>query len=182
MRRNEKAILDFKIIEKILTTSEVGRLGTISKDGFPRIKPVNFVYEKNAIYIHSAIQGEKIDDIILNSRVCFEIDIPIGYISAVTTACRASYAFRSVMILGRASILQADLEKKNIFTKLMEKHQPELDLGNSIPAKLENVAIIKIDILELTGKESLGKEPIRSKILQKMALNENFPQRFNPEK
>ena len=75
MRKANKEIRDRSIIEGLLNSCPVGRLGTIGKDGYPMIKPLNFAYHDGKIYFHTALAGEKIDDIKRDSRVCFELDL-----------------------------------------------------------------------------------------------------------
>ena len=108
MRKEKKEIHNRAVIDKLLNTCPVGRLGTIGKDGYPRIKPLNFVYLDGTIYFHSAKEGEKIDDINRDIRVAFEIDEPLGYVKSDINPCSAKYLYRSVMIKGRAAIVNDD--------------------------------------------------------------------------
>jgi len=156
MRRAKKEIHDMAIIDNLLNTCPVGRLGTIGKDGYPRIKPLNFVYLNGKIYFHSAREGEKIDDIIRDSRVVFEIDEPIGYVKSDTNPCSAKYLYRSVMIKGRAAIVNDDEERLLALRSLLEKYQPEGGYGEFLPEKLKITAVVCIDIEEITGKEDVG--------------------------
>ena len=105
MRRAKKEIQTRAIVDNLLNTCPVGRLGTIGNDGYPRIKPLNFVYLNGKIYFHSAKEGEKIDDIIRDNRVIFEIDEPMGYVKSGINPCSAKYLYRSLMIRGRAAIV-----------------------------------------------------------------------------
>ena len=57
MRRNKKEIKDPEIINELLETPQVGRLGTLDSDGYPMIKPLNFVYADGKIYFHTALSG-----------------------------------------------------------------------------------------------------------------------------
>ncbi|MDA8214587.1 MAG: pyridoxamine 5'-phosphate oxidase family protein [Nitrospiraceae bacterium] len=44
MRKWKKEIKDKAVIIDLLNTCHVGRLGTIGKDGYPMVKPLNFAY------------------------------------------------------------------------------------------------------------------------------------------
>jgi len=58
-------ILQIKSIEKIkefLNEEHVGRISSIDKNGFPQIIPMNFVFLNGAIYMHSHVKGEKLDN------------------------------------------------------------------------------------------------------------------------
>ena len=51
MRVARKEIQDRTIVEELLAGSPVGRLGTIGRDGYPMIKPLNFAYRRGRIYL-----------------------------------------------------------------------------------------------------------------------------------
>jgi uncharacterized protein len=155
MRRAKKEIQGGTVVHNLLKTCPVGRLGTIGKDGYPRIKPLNFVYFNGKIYFHSAKEGEKIDDIIRDSRVVFEIDEPMGYVKSNINPCSAKYLYQSVMIRGRAAIVSDDGERLLALRSLMEKYQPEGGYGEFLPEKLNITAVVRIDIEEMTGKEDV---------------------------
>lgn len=155
MRREKKKIKDRAILDEILGMCPVGRLGTIGKDGYPRIKPLNFVYLDGTIYFHSAKDGEKIDDISRDSRVVFEVDEPIGYVKSDINPCSAKYLYRCILIKGRAAIVRDEKEKLFALKSLMKKYQPEGDYGEFLPEKIAITTIVRIDIEEMTGKEDI---------------------------
>ena len=70
-------ILKIKSYEKIkefLNQEHVGRISSIDVNGFPQIIPMNFVFLNDAVYIHSHVKGEKLDNISKNNKVGFEVD------------------------------------------------------------------------------------------------------------
>jgi nitroimidazol reductase NimA-like FMN-containing flavoprotein (pyridoxamine 5'-phosphate oxidase superfamily) len=155
MRRNKKEIKDPKIINGLLETAQVGRLGTIDCDGYPMIKPLNFVYADGKIYFHTALSGEKIEDIKRNNRVVFELDLPITYVKADNNPCSAKYLYRSVIIKGRATMVEDRMDKIFALKRLMEKYQPEGGYGDFPAEKLDITGIVRIDIDEMTGKQDI---------------------------
>ncbi|NTW59365.1 MAG: pyridoxamine 5'-phosphate oxidase family protein [Nitrospirae bacterium] len=173
MRKANKEIRDQSVIVHLLRTCHVGRLATNGRDGWPMVKPVNFAHENGRIYIHSALEGEKIDDIRRDSRVCFETDLPIAFVRAGTQPCEAEYLYRSVIVKGRASLVSDEAERAAAFKGLMDKYQPEGGYGAYLPGKLARTGIIRIDIEEMTGKEDLGKEGLRAQVLE--ALEKGAP-------
>jgi hypothetical protein len=156
MRKEKKEIRNGAVIDKLLNTCPVGRLGTIGKDSYPRIKPLNFVYLEGTIYFHSAREGEKIDDINRDNRIIFEIDEPLGYVKSDINPCSAKYLYHSVMIKGRAAIVNDDAGRLLAFKSLMMKYQPEGGYGQFLPEKFAVTAVVRIDIEEITGKEDIG--------------------------
>jgi nitroimidazol reductase NimA-like FMN-containing flavoprotein (pyridoxamine 5'-phosphate oxidase superfamily) len=157
MRRSKNEIKDRGRIIELLTGCDVGRLGTVTREGYPMIKPLNFIYRDGKIYFHSAKEGEKIDDIIRDSRVCFEVDVPVGFKKAVDHPCQADFYYRSVIVRGRATVVADDKERFLALNALMKKYQPEGGYGAYVEEKLAITAIVRIDIEEMTGKEKLSR-------------------------
>jgi len=65
-------ILEIKSYEKIkefLNDEHVGRMSSIDVNGFPQIIPMNFVFQSDAVYMHSHVKGEKLDNIYKNNKV-----------------------------------------------------------------------------------------------------------------
>lgn len=140
----------------MLTQLPVGRMATINRKGMPVIKPVNFLYWEGKIYIHSSIQGEKIEDIQRRSSVCFEVDQPIAYVAAKGPACSGSYYYRSIIIKGNAAWVKDRNKKINILERMMEKYQPEGGYEGISEEALKKTDVIEIVPYEITGKENLG--------------------------
>ncbi|HHW43301.1 hypothetical protein GFC01_03030 [Desulfofundulus thermobenzoicus] len=175
MRRIKKEIKDKAIIIELLNTCPVGRLGTTGRDGYPRIKPLNFVYYDGKIYFHTAKEGEKIEDIQRDDRVCFEVDLPIAFLRAREHPCQAEYLYRSVIIRGRARIIEEQNEKLFALKRLLEKYQPDGGYGDFPAANLAKTGVVRIDIEEMTGKEDLGDGQIREAALQALASQAALP-------
>lgn len=172
MRRSEKEINDKAVIMDVLDRCHIGRLGTICKDGYPMVKPLNFTHHDGKIFFHTALEGEKIDDIKRDNRVCFEVDLPIAYVKARKNPCDADYLYRSVIIKGRAIIIEDREEKLFALNCLMEKHQPEGNYGDYTEDRLKKVGIVRIDIEEMRGKEDLGDNSMKETVLK--ALEEKI--------
>jgi nitroimidazol reductase NimA-like FMN-containing flavoprotein (pyridoxamine 5'-phosphate oxidase superfamily) len=156
MRRKQKEMGDPKTIKALLDRSPIGRMATINRRGFPVIKPVNFLYWEDKIYIHASMKGEKATDIRRGSPVCFEVDEPIAYVAAGGSPCTANYYFRSIIIKGKASFVKHPGQKRELLGRLMKKYQPEGGYGEIPDPILEKTAVIEISALEVTGKQSLG--------------------------
>ncbi|MGD0232676.1 MAG: pyridoxamine 5'-phosphate oxidase family protein [Syntrophorhabdales bacterium] len=157
MRVAKKEIRDRGVLEGLLRNCPVGRLGTVGSDGYPVIKPLNFVFLDGHIYFHSAREGEKIDDMARDGRVCFEVDSPIGFVKAADHPCSADYLYQSIIIKGRAHVAEKQDERMRALKGLMEKYQPEGGYDAFAEDKLALTAVVRIDIIEMTGKEDLGQ-------------------------
>ncbi|OGP91521.1 MAG: hypothetical protein A2156_13305 [Deltaproteobacteria bacterium RBG_16_48_10] len=156
MRHSEREIKDQETIRALLGKSQVGRIATINRKGYPVLRPLNYLYWDGKIFFHSSRKGEKISDIRRGSPVCFEVDQPIAYVPAKGPACKASFYYRSIVIKGKAALVNSRKKKMEILEKLMEKYQPEGDYEGMTEAILSKTAVVEISIEELTGKENLG--------------------------
>lgn len=176
MRKLNKKITDPTIIIDLLNTCHTGRLGTVGKDGWPMVKPLNFAYHDGRIYFHCAKEGEKLDDIRHENRVCFEVDLPVAYVKGTTeNPCCAEYLYRSVIVRGRAIIVEDPAERLLALDCLMAKYQPEGRYGPYPEEKLALTCIVRIDIEDLSGKEDLGKGELREKALHALAGGRALP-------
>ena len=178
--------LEIKSKEKIiefLSSQQTGRISSIDENGFPQIIPMNFVFINDAVYIHSHIRGEKLDNIRRNQKVGFEVDKSLeflpSYFSDPTDASLADTLYISVVIKGNASIVSDKEEKTNALNGLMKKYQPE---GRYEPIKpdmdvLKEVEVIKIIPESLRGKYKIGQNmDMKSRIdLAKQILERNSP-------
>jgi uncharacterized protein len=155
VRVAQKEIHDQMEIDEILGSCHVGRLATSGRDGYPVIKPLNYAYVDGNIYFHSAAGGEKIDDIRRDERICFEVDLPVRYVKTTKDPCSASYRYRSVIVKGKARIVEGKDEVLKALLALMKKYQPEGGYQEFLAEKLSLTAVIRIEVLEMTGKEDL---------------------------
>jgi nitroimidazol reductase NimA-like FMN-containing flavoprotein (pyridoxamine 5'-phosphate oxidase superfamily) len=156
MRHPERELKNKETMIAMLERSPVGRIATVNREGFPVIKPVNFLYWDGKIYLHSSTKGEKIEDIRRGSPVCFEVDEPIAYRVAGELACKAGYYYRSIIVKGKASLVKDRHKKMKILERMMEKYQPEGGYGEFEEEVLNKTAVIEISVKEITGKENLG--------------------------
>ena len=178
--------LEIKSKEKViefLSSQQTGRIASIDDNGFPQIIPMNFVFINDAVYMHSHIRGEKLDNIKRNQKVGFEVDKSLeflpSYFSDPTDASLADTLYISVVIKGNASIVSDKEEKTNVLNGLMEKYQPE---GGYEPIRpdmdvLKGVEVIKIVPESLRGKYKIGQNmDMKSRVeLAKLILERNSP-------
>lgn len=167
MRVARKEIQERQLVEELLAGEPVGRLGTVGEDGYPMIKPLNFVYRQGLIYFHSAMEGEKIEAIRRDGRVCFEVDVPIACVKGKgENPCKTGYLYRSVIIRGKARLVADLAEKVAALRALMEKYEPQGGHGAFPEETLARTAVVRIEIAEMTGKEDLGQGEVRENALE----------------
>ncbi|MDV0447223.1 hypothetical protein MsAg5_11020 [Methanosarcinaceae archaeon Ag5] len=139
-------------ITALLEGQPIGRLATVDISGFPYVIPVHFVYLNQKIYIHGLIKGEKLDNIIKNQKIGFEVDRFDGFIRPEEkNPCDVNTVYQSVIIRGIASIVEDEAVKTEALNKIVEKYTPEL-AGNSFKNSIKATAVIEITVKECTGK------------------------------
>ena len=155
--QSKKKMFDF------LNSQPAGRVASIDKDGYPQVIPMNFVYFDNAVYMHSHPFGEKLDNIRRNPSVGFEVDQHVCFLPSYyfhpTDASQADTLYISVVIKGRAEIVEDRAEKARALNALMEKYQKEgryEALDAEMPV-VEEVAIIKVVPADMRGKYKIGQ-------------------------
>ena len=157
-------INSFEKIKEFLREEHIGRISSIDGNGFPQTIPMNFVFLNDAIYIHSHVKGEKLDNISRNNKVGFEVDRELeflpSYFEDPHDASLADTLYISVVIKGIGSFVTDREEKTLALNGLMEKYQPE---GQYDPIKsdmrvLDAVIVIKIIPETIHGKYKIGQD------------------------
>ena len=176
-------IKSYKKIKEFLEDEHVGRVSSIDTNGFPQIIPMNFVFRNDAVYMHSHVKGEKLDNISRNNKVGFEADRELeflpSYFEDPRNASLADTLYISIVIKGIASFVSNRDEKTLALNGLMEKYQPEghYDPLESTMRVLDAVSVIKIIPTSLHGKYKIGQHMNSNDrmILAKKILEKNSP-------
>lgn len=153
MRQLKQEITDKRIIDEILSKSEICRLGFIDT-GRPYILPFNYGYRDGFVFIHCANEGKKIDLIKKNNIVCIEIE-QTAKVKRYEKACKWSTLYRSVIGYGRVEII-TDYEQKRQGLDVIMKHNGA-DLSHDLnyeKDKVDSMSLLKVEITEITGKQS----------------------------
>jgi nitroimidazol reductase NimA-like FMN-containing flavoprotein (pyridoxamine 5'-phosphate oxidase superfamily) len=164
-----------KMIE-FLNGQQVGRIASLDGNGYPQVIPMNFVYHDGVIYMHSHPFGEKLDNIRRNPNVGFEVDQHICFLPSYyfhpTDASQADTLYISVVIKGKAEIVNRIEEKAIALNALMEKYQKEgrYEALDANTPSVHEVAIIRINPKGMRGKYKIGQHWARPYRL-KMARN-----------
>src|ERR687890_381645 len=151
-----------KMIE-FLNDQPVGRIASLDSNGYPQVIPMNFVYCDAAVYMHSHPFGEKLDNIRRNPKVGFEVDKHICFLPSYyfhpSDASQADTLYISVVIKGKAEIVEDNKEKASALNALMKKYQKEGRYQTLHPymSSVNEVTVIKIVPKEMRGKYKIGQ-------------------------
>ena len=161
MTKRERQVTDPAHITHILDTGKILHLG-LAVNNEPYVVPMNYGYTlqngKLVLYLHSAVQGKKLDMIRANPRVFFEIDTDLVPFEG-EKPCQYGLAYSSVMGRGTARIVE-DVEEKKKAMSILMKTQTGRDF--TFDEKLVGiVAVIRIDVSEYTAKHRPLPEKMR---------------------
>lgn len=150
MRRFKQQLPDAEA-KKILMRAADGVLSLVGADGKPYGVPMSYVYDgENSVYFHCALSGRKIDCIRSNSYVCFTVIAQ----DEIHPEEFTTY-FKSVVTEGQISVLTDKQEKIAALRILSAKYSPGLDCEPEIKKDIDKVAILKMEINSLSGKEAI---------------------------
>lgn len=116
---------------------------------FPYIIPVNYVYTNNALYFHCATEGTKLDLLAKDARVAFSTATGI----AIDRKKSTTY-YKSVCGTGQAVLVEDNAEKIQALDSIALRYTSQCPRPTP-PGMLGKVAIVRIDILEISGKKNL---------------------------
>jgi nitroimidazol reductase NimA-like FMN-containing flavoprotein (pyridoxamine 5'-phosphate oxidase superfamily) len=136
-------------------------MATIDSQGYPYITPVNFVLMQGNIYFHCAPKGEKLDNLAREERVCFEVDVPLAYVEVgfneEKNPCRTHQLYHSVVIRGRARVLEDGEAKTKALNALVAKHEGGREFP---PVTPDSPAFKGCRVVEITPEMVSGKSDL----------------------
>jgi len=138
-------------IERIILDCEVCNLAMVDEKHQPYVIPMNFGYENDVIYLHSAQTGKKIDILKKNRQVSvsFSTDHELGWQSE-KVACSYSMRYRSVLASGHVEFVE-DKEEKIVALNVIMKNYTDLSFKYNDPS-IREVMVFKIIIDTLEGR------------------------------
>lgn len=152
MRRKKQA-LSLEESEAILERGSAGVLAVEGDGGYPYAVPLSYVYREGKLVFHCAKSGHKLDGIRRNNRVSFcVIDRDTVIPEEYTTY------FRSVIVFGKARILEDEEEKRTAIDWLARKYAPEDSAENrsrAIEREYRGLCMVEVTAEHITGKEAV---------------------------
>ena len=161
MTKREFQITDAAQIREVLDTAKVLNLG-LAVNNEPYVVPMNYGYTMEdgrlVLYLHSAVQGKKLDMIRANPSVFFEMDCDRNPFEG-EKPCQYGLTYSSIMGRGTAAIVE-DVEEKMKAMSILMKTQTGTDFTFN-DRLVSIVAVIRIDVAEYTAKHRPLPEKMR---------------------
>lgn len=148
IRRTDRALTEDQARE-ILARAEHGVLATLGADGWPYAVPVNHVLCGDALYLHCAVEGHKLENISYEERVCF-----CAVASATVLPAKLSTLYESAVAFGRAALVTDPVEKRRALEALAVRFCGELSLEaeKAIATSASQTAVVRIRLERVAGK------------------------------
>ncbi len=118
MRRHDKEITNRQEIDAIIRSALVCRIALASGNE-PYVLPVSFGYDGEALYLHTAKSGRKIEFIEANNRVCIEFETNVSLQTDDRDACKWTFEFESVIGYGTITELETAEERARGLNQIM---------------------------------------------------------------
>ena len=132
-----------EIIDAVIRKSDICFIGVSDENNCPYVLPMNFGYENQVIYLHSAPSGRIIDILTQYNKICvtFSIDHQLTF-QHPEVACSYRMKSKSVIATGIVEFVE-DIEEKRSALNIIMKQYSEKEFKYSDPA-VKNVKIWKV--------------------------------------
>lgn len=151
--RRFKQELTRELCEEILSNGSYGVLAVSGDDNYPYTVPLCYIYMDGKLYFHCAKSGHKNDAIARNPKVSFCVVDSDEIVPEEYT----SY-FRSVVVFGKASVVEDDAERFRAIDCLAKRFHPtdaQENRHSKINKQFNPMQIIAVDIDHISGKEAI---------------------------
>lgn len=156
VRRADRAVDDDAWIAEMLRTAPFAALATVA-DGQPFINNNLFAFDEaaRAIYMHTAALGRTRSNVEAEERCCFSVG-RMGRLLPHDTALGMSVEYASVVVFGRARVVEDEAERERALQRLLDKYfahlRPGADYRAISPQELAITTVYRIDVDEWSGK------------------------------
>ena len=148
----KKRELTFKPeLESIIRKCQICNMAMVDEDGNPYVLPMNFGYEEDYIYFHSAQTGHKVDILKNNPNVCvsFSADEELKWVNE-DVACSWGMRYRSVLAYGKIEFID-DFDAKEKALMIIMKTYSDIDFSFNAPA-VKDVLVFRVKVNKLHGR------------------------------
>lgn len=152
MRRQDRQISETEAWT-LLAEAEYGVLSLIRPDGAPYGVPISFALVDRSLYMHGAAEGGLKVECIRHgggsAAACFTV---VGPTEVLPRAFSTRYV--SVIVFGRARIVEDEGERERGLLALVDKYSPEFreEGRRYMEAARDKTLVLRLDVESLTGK------------------------------
>lgn len=157
IRRRDRQVADEAWMRAMLEAAPVGVLSMV-EEGRPVANVNLFVLDPGAdvLYLHTAHAGHTRDVVSSSPEVCFTV-ARSGRLLPADEALEFSVEYASVIVRGRARVVEDPKEAAAALQALLDKYAPHLRPGEDYSpitlGELRRTAVYRVDIESWSGKE-----------------------------
>jgi nitroimidazol reductase NimA-like FMN-containing flavoprotein (pyridoxamine 5'-phosphate oxidase superfamily) len=155
MRKREREITDRAEIDAILARAKTVRVA-FAVAGEPYLVPLSHGYDPgaNALYVHTALEGRKIDCIAANPRVCFEVEGDVAVKAGDARACSWGLRYESVIGYGTFREITDPKERAAALLCLMRQQSGRDADWTFVEEVLAVTRVWAIEVESVSGKRA----------------------------
>ena len=151
LRRKEREISNRSLIDEIIHGSKVCHLG-LAINNEPYVVPLSFGYDGSSLYFHTAMNGQKIDFIESNPRICFEMIRSHSVLTDEAIACKWTASYESVIGYGLMHELVSPEDKIHGLNQIMIHYSDrEWEFQSAVVSRTR---VWRLDVESVTSKRS----------------------------
>jgi nitroimidazol reductase NimA-like FMN-containing flavoprotein (pyridoxamine 5'-phosphate oxidase superfamily) len=156
VREAHRGAYDRETIDKILDEGYVCHVG-FSVDGQPYVIPTLFARIDDAIYFHGSAASRMLRNISAGISVCLTVTLTDGFVLA-RSVFNHSMNYRSIIALGKATLVDAPEEKLEALRAFTEKIIPGRwnDARQPNEKELKATSILRLPLMEVSAKIRTG--------------------------
>ena len=156
VREPQRGAYDRETIYKILDEGMVCHVG-FSADGQPFVIPTLYARIGDAIYFHGSAASRMLRGVSESINICLTVTLTDGIVLA-RSVFNHSMNYRSVVALGKATLIDAPREKLEALRAFTEKSLPQrwVDARQPNEKELKATSILRLPLTEVSAKVRVG--------------------------
>lgn len=156
VREPQRGVYDRDAIYKILDEAFICHVG-FAVDGQPFVIPTIFARIGDAIYFHGSAASRMLRNVSAGISVCVTVTLVDGLVLA-RSVFNHSMNYRSVVALGKATLVDAGVEKMEALRAFTEKILPGrwAEARQPNEKELKATSILRLELNEVSAKVRVG--------------------------
>ena len=154
MRRQDRKLSE-QDAYRVLRESEYGVLATVNEDGSPYAVPMAGELVDGVLYFHSALKGQKLDNIAHDPRACYTC-----VLYAENQPAEFTYVYASCVVHGRLRVVQSEEERMLAINAICRKYSAD-HMGSPAHERVMRgmpvIVLLALEIEAIEGKANRGR-------------------------
>jgi uncharacterized protein len=156
-RKRERGDYDRALIDAILDEALIAHLGIVDEHGQPFVTPTLHARDGDVVYCHGSTASRTLRTLAAGAPACLTVSLIDGLILA-RSAMHHSANYRSVMLLGRARLVEDVDEKRAALHAIIEHIVPGRwdDVRAPTENEMKATSVLALPIEEVSAKVRMG--------------------------